>query len=293
VLPDPSSQFNALSTGEIQIASNLTPQDVLRALQDSRFKKLSADSTGMGYDFMVNVTKAPTDDVQVRKALQFATDQSAIVKTLFSGLYEPATSIFTKNTAGYDPSQNMYPHDTNKAGQLLDAAGWKLDSDGLRKRNGKPLTLELINISGFGFDDISTLLQAQFKAVGISTNISDQSFPAVADTYNQGKHNLADFFYYDVDPYFTYALFGCNFIKSGYNWEHYCSTANDNMISKANATGELAARTALYKEIGRQLMDAAVVIPIYDLRNIFVAPTSINGLVFTVNGEPLFQNVSL
>jgi peptide/nickel transport system substrate-binding protein len=247
----------------------------------------------MGYDFMVNVTKAPTDDVQVRKALEFATDQSAIVQTLFKGLYDPATSIFTKNTAGYDPSQNMYPHDNNKAGQLLDTAGWKLGGDGLRRRNGSPLTIELINISGFGFDDISTLLQAQFKQVGISTNISDQSFPAVADTYNQGKHNLADFFYYDVDPYFVYALFGCNFIKSGYNWEHYCSAANDNMIAQANATGDLVARTSLYKEIGRQLMDAAVVIPIYDLRNVFVAPTSIKGLAFTVNGEPLFQGVSL
>jgi ABC-type transport system substrate-binding protein len=128
--------------------------------------------------------------------------------------------------------------------------------------------------------------------VGITTNISDQSFPAVADTYNQGKHNLADFFYYDVDPYFTQALFGCDFIKSGYNWEHYCSPANDNMIAQANATGDLTARTNLYKEIGRQLMDAAVVIPIYDLRNIFVAPAGIKGLAFTVNGEPLFHATS-
>jgi peptide/nickel transport system substrate-binding protein len=293
VLPDPAAQYNALATGEIQIAQSLSSQDVVRALQDARFKKLEADSTGMGYDIMVNVTKAPTDDINVRKALQFATDQSAIVKTLFKGLYQPATSIFTTTTPGYDKSQNMYPHDPAKAAALLDRAGWTKSPDGTRRKGSQALSLEFINITGFGFDDIAQLMQAQFKQVGIATTISSQSFPTVADTYNQGKHNLADFFYYDVDPYFTLALFGCDFIKSGYNWEHYCDNSLDAKINAANATADAKARSDKYKDIGRILMDQAVVIPIYDLRGIFVMPKNVNGLAFTVNAEPVFHAVSL
>jgi peptide/nickel transport system substrate-binding protein len=42
-----------------------------------------------------------------------------------------------------------YPHDPAQAAALLDAAGWKLGSDGLRRDSaGKPLTFELMTTAG-------------------------------------------------------------------------------------------------------------------------------------------------
>lgn len=293
ILPDHSAQFNALSTGEITIAQNLDPQDVAQILQNSAFKKYVATSTGMPYSIMVNAAKAPTNDVRVRQALQYAVDQAAIVKTLFFGLYEPATSIYTRPTPGYAASQHMYRHDPKKAGQLLDAAGWKMGSNGMRAKGSQPLKLEFINISAFGFDGISQLMQAQFQTVGIQTTISDQSFPAVATTYNNGVHNLADFFYYDVSPYFVRAIFGCDEIKTGFNWEHYCNPLLDKMVQQANATVHDAQRYELYQKIGNSLMQAAVIIPIYDQRGVYVGPASMKGAVFTANAILLFHAASV
>jgi peptide/nickel transport system substrate-binding protein len=293
ILPDHAAQFNALTTREITIAQNLNPQDVAQVLQNSAFKKYVATSTGMPYSIMVNAQKAPTNDMRVRRALQYAADQQAIVRTLYFGLYEPATSIFTRSTPGYSPSQHMYPHDPKKAGQLLDQAGWKVGANGMRSKGGRPLKLQFINISGFGFDGISQLLQAQFQAVGIQTSISDQSFPAVATTYNNGAHNLADFFYYDVSPYFVRAIFGCDEIKAGFNWEHYCNPALDRMVAQANAIVHNAQRYKLYQTIGNRLMEAAVIIPIYDQRGVYVGPADMKGIVFTLNAIPLFHAVSI
>ena len=294
ILADPGTRFNALKTGEIQLAPNINPQDIQSIKSDSTFKVYNVASTGMPWNIMVNATKAPTDDPLVRQALEYATDQATIIKTLYFGLYTAADSVYTPLTPGYDPAtQALYKYDPAKAGALLDQAGWTKGSNGMRQKNGQALKLSFINISGFGFDGISQLMQSQFKDVGIAVDISNQSFPAVGDAYNRGDHHLADFFYYDVDPYFTRALFGCDQIAHGFNWEHYCNPDLTAMIDKANATPDNNARTALYKQIGQIIMKAAVIIPIYNSSGLFVGTSSLKGLAFTVNAFPLFHNASM
>jgi peptide/nickel transport system substrate-binding protein len=294
ILADPGTRFNALQTGEIQLAPNINPQDIQTIKTDSHYTVYNVASTGMPWNIMINATKAPTNDPLVRQALEFATDQATIIKTLYFGLYTAADSVYTPLTPGYDPAtQAIYKYDTAKAGQLLDQAGWTKGSDGMRHKNGQAMKLSFINISGFGFDGISQLMQSQFKDVGIAVDITDQSFPAVGDAYNRGDHNLADFFYYDVDPYFTRALFGGDQIAHGFNWEHYDNPDLTALIDKANATADNTARTALYKQIGQTIMQAAVIIPIYNSSGLFVGSSSLKGLAFTVNAFVLFHAASM
>ena len=294
ILADPGTRFNALQTGEIQLAPNINPQDIQTIKSDSRYTVYNVASTGMPWNIMINATKAPTNDILVRQALEYATDQATIIKTLYFGLYTAADSVYTPLTPGYDPAtQAIYKYDPAKAGQLLDQAGWTKGSDGMRHKNGQAMKLNFINISGFGFDGISQLMQSQFKDVGIAVDITDQSFPAVGDAYNRGDHHLADFFYYDVDPYFTRALFGGDQIAHGFNWEHYDNPDLTALIDKANATADNAQRTALYKQIGQTIMQAAVIIPIYNSSGLFVGSSSLKGLAFTVNAFVLFHAASM
>jgi peptide/nickel transport system substrate-binding protein len=294
ILADPGARFNALQTGEIQFAPNLNPQDIANVKASSQYRVYQVPSTGMPWNIMVNAQKPPTDDLNVRKALQYATDQQAIIKTLYFGLHAAADQIFTPITPGYDPSlKGLYSHDPQKAGQLLDQAGWTKGSDGMRQKNGQPMKLNFINISGFGFDGISQLMQSQFRDVGIAVDISDQSFPAVADAYNRGDHHLADFFYYDVDPYFVRTIFGSDQIAHGFNWEHYANPAVDALATKANSTADAATRTGLYKQAARTIMEAAVIIPIYNSDGLFVSTSKLQGVQFSVNAFPLFHNASL
>ncbi|HXI97194.1 MAG TPA: ABC transporter substrate-binding protein [Candidatus Acidoferrum sp.] len=294
ILADPGARFNALQTGEINLAPNINPQDIQSIKSDPKFKVYNVDSTGMPWDIMVNAQKAPTNDPLVRQALEFATDQATIIKTLYFGLYKAADSVYTPITPGYDQAtQAIYKYDKDKAGQLLDQAGWTKGSDGMRQKGGQKMKLSFINISGFGFDGISQLMQSQFKDVGIQVDISDQSFPAVADAYNRGDQHLADFFYYDVDPYFTRALFGGDQIAHGFNWEHYDNPDLTAQIDKANATADNNQRAELYKQVGKTIMEAAVIIPIYNSSGLFVGTSSIQGLAFTVNAFPLFHAVSM
>jgi peptide/nickel transport system substrate-binding protein len=294
ILADPGARFNALQTGEIQFAPNLNPQDVSKVQSSSSYRVYRVSSTGMPWCIMVNAQKAPTSDLNVRKALQYATDQQAIMKTLFFGLHSAADQVFTPSTPGYDPSlKGLYTHDLTKAGQLLDASGWTKGSGGMRQKDGQPLTLNFVNIAGFGFDGVSQIMQSQLKDAGIQVNISDQSFPAVGDTYNRGDQHLADFFYYDVDPYFVRSIFGADQIAHGFNWEHYANPDLDALASKANATADESTRVALYKQANKIIMDAAVIIPIYNSDGLFVSSSSVQGVQFTNNAFPLFHSASV
>lgn len=288
ILPDPSSQANALTTNEIQIAQNLNPGDVTSAVSAGK-RKLTALSSGMPYCIMANAQKPPTDELAVRQAIEFATDNKSIINTLFKGLYAPADSVLTPVTQGYNKDQALYSFNPAKAEQLLDGAGWKKGSGAVRSRGGQPLSLEFVNIANFGFDGISQLMQAQLATVGFHVTITDQAFPAVGTTYNQGKHNLADWFYYDVDPYLFNSVFNSGQIKAGFNWEHYDNKAIDGQIAAANETVDLAARTAKYEAIALTLAQSATIIPIYNLESIVVTQPSVKGIKFSTTGQPLFH----
>ncbi|MEA2530329.1 MAG: peptide/nickel transport system substrate-binding protein, partial [Thermomicrobiales bacterium] len=293
IIPDAATRVNALKTGEVDMAENLPPQDVVGFQGDAGFQVFNASVTGMPYCIMVNAAKAPTDDLKVRQALQFATSQEQIVEALYQGVYEPSHNVFLPTTLGYDESLDaMYSYDPAKAAALLDEAGWVLDGD-VRKKDGQELKLNFVNIANFGFDDISLLLQAQFQEIGIQAEISAESFPTVGETYNRGDHNLADFFYYAVDPYFMRALFNCDQIAAGFNWMHYCNPDLDALVQQGNSTGDAEQRAQIYAQAAKVAMEAAVVIPIYEQRAVFAGKTSIKDLLFSVNGMPYFHDVSL
>jgi peptide/nickel transport system substrate-binding protein len=287
ILPDAKARANALRTGELAIAGAIEPQDAV-SLKSAGFKVTPVDAVGMPYGLFINVDKFPTDDVNVRRALILATDQKQMINTLFDDQYVPATQLLTPNTEGYDETlKTLYSTNLEKANQLLDQAGWKMGSDGVREKDGKKLELQMINIAAFGFDQIAQLLQAQVKKAGFSVKITAESFPTVAATMNAGKQNIGDFFYFDLDARDAlYATLDSTQIKSGFNWAHYSNPKLDALLAKANS--DSSGREQAIKDAQKIAMDDAVFIPLYDLRQLWATNKDVSGVKFTQSGAPLF-----
>jgi peptide/nickel transport system substrate-binding protein len=289
ILTDQSAQMNALTTGEVDIADNLTPQDVTSAL-DSGKTEASAGGTGIPYGYLLNTQLAPTDDVLVRQAIVHAVDSEAIIATLFEGQYDAATSVLTADIPGYVDGSDDYEFDADLSADLLDEAGWELGSDGIREKEGQPLEIQMIDIANYGFDSMSALVQAQLKEVGISAEISQEAYPAVATTYNSGAQNTADFFYWGADPTILVSIFGCDNVGSGFNWALYCDEATDAAMEVANTTGDATERIAAFNDIVSTLNEQAVFIPVYDLKTLLVTD-GIEGISFTIKGIPLYAGI--
>lgn len=80
-------------------------------------------------------------DLKVRKALALAVNRDEILSTIFSKNYPKATSIIASTAIGYVPQEDKLGYDPEKAEALLDEAGFKLGTDGIRARDGQKLVL--------------------------------------------------------------------------------------------------------------------------------------------------------
>jgi peptide/nickel transport system substrate-binding protein len=86
-------------------------------------------------------TPNPTlGDPVVRQAICMAIDRNAMAKNLYGATGDPTIDILTTPTS-FKSSGVTIPFDIAKANQLLDAAGWKKGSDGIRAKNGVPIKL--------------------------------------------------------------------------------------------------------------------------------------------------------
>ncbi len=188
---DASSAFLELRTGDVDLVMGL-PTNMLaqyKKIKDVELRQIAGD--GIFY-IAINVKSPPFDDINVREAVSLAINRKAIVDYLYAGdgriaknflIHSlPAANIPEKYDTRYDPEQ---------AGALLDKAGWKMGPDGVRSKNGKPLTVKLWTRGTSQFKRMSQVLQAQFKAVGINAVISIFDKSTIRDQYKKGLQQLA------------------------------------------------------------------------------------------------------
>ncbi|WP_312446358.1 ABC transporter substrate-binding protein [Lacrimispora sp.] len=119
---------------------------------------VSEKGVPMGNDF--------TSDVRVRRAINIGIDREEMINNVLNGYGSPAYSVCDK-MPWYEPSAKT-EYDPEGAGALLDEAGWKIGSDGIRVKDGKRAELHFLYTAG---DSVRQALAAdtinQLKKLGI------------------------------------------------------------------------------------------------------------------------------
>jgi peptide/nickel transport system substrate-binding protein len=219
-----------------------------------------------------------------------AVNQDQLNTEVQRGVYTAAYNVLTPTTPGYVAANDkMYPYDPAKAMSLLDAAGWKAGSNGIRAKDGQQLSLDIILQSDNGFDLPTAYVVNALKQVGFSSTSSDQPFTTAAATYNEGVQNFSAIFYYDVDPYLLHNLYESDQIKSGFNWSHYDNPAIDAAINNANTITDTAQRTAAYNKITTTLMEAALFLPLWNVSGVYSATSSLKNVHFGPTGYSYYH----
>jgi peptide/nickel transport system substrate-binding protein len=294
IVTDDSGRYNALQSGQLQIAMGLPPNDISAAKQSGTYNQLTVQSIGTPAGLPINVTKAPTDDLRVREAIMYAVDQEKLVKDVLFGVDVAAHSVLTPITPGYSKeSAGLYSYNPAKANALLSQAGWTMGSNGVRTKNGKQLALNVILFSNAGFELPTQFIVSELGKVGFTAKTAVQPFATAQASFNAGQHNLGAFGYYGTDPYLLNIWVNSNAIKSGFNWSHYDNPKVDSMIAKANATADDAARAAMYEQVCMTLMKDAIYLPMWDVNEPFTMAKSVQGLHTTLNGYITFHTATV
>jgi peptide/nickel transport system substrate-binding protein len=142
VVAEPSLRVAAVQSGQADVAYNASPQE-LQSLKEAGLAIATPRYLGFVNGWAINARLAPYDDVRVRQALQVAIDRQEIIDTVYTPDWKRATSFIQSNVPGATDQSARLAYDPDKAGRLLDEAGWVKGRGGIRVKGGKPLTLTL------------------------------------------------------------------------------------------------------------------------------------------------------
>jgi peptide/nickel transport system substrate-binding protein len=207
-----------IQTGEYDYAWNMQVEDeILKRLEQGGKGRANIVSGGNIEHIQLNTTdpwtevdgerssaktKHPTlSDPAVRQALNLLVDRGSVQEEIY-GRTGIATANFVNAPSRFVSKNTKWEFNVDKANQILEAAGWKRGSDGLRAKDGKKLKFVYqTSINNPRQKNQQIVKQACAKAgielelKAITANVFFSSDPANPDTYSH--------FYTDLQMYTT------------------------------------------------------------------------------------------
>ncbi|HJF75658.1 MAG TPA: ABC transporter substrate-binding protein, partial [Brevibacterium linens] len=171
---DTSALAAAVKDGKVSGAA-VPPRSVDQIKGDGQeiFTARTADWRGLTLPSDNPFTKEAT----VRKALNLAIDREKLVDEVLAGHGTPAsTPVGEFYGDAYDPDAE-FDFDLDEAKKLLDEAGWKVGSDGVRAKDGKKAVIDVTYPAGDTVrGDIAAEISAQLEELGVTLEIKGQEW---------------------------------------------------------------------------------------------------------------------
>lgn len=298
VAGESSVRVGTVTSGQAQIARSIPAPDEAQFTGDT-LSLVHAATNGVNNSLSFRFAHAPLNDIKVRQAIIAGIDREAIVSTLFTENYPLATGILAKTALGYTDTSEFYEYDPEKAEQLLDEAGWKPGSDGIREKDGERLSITFNEaLPQPRSKEVVTLIQEQLAELGIEVELfpGDQAAQDEArldaDTI-QVYHSMVGRADYDV---LKSQIFSTN-RNANLNLDTATGTIHDPELDAALAeiasvptSEERAAASAKAQQI---LAEQAYVLPLFEEPQVFGLQASVQGFQTESIGRPSFYDVQL
>ncbi|MCZ8179045.1 MAG: peptide ABC transporter substrate-binding protein [Rhizobium sp.] len=272
VEPEILAQMLAAGKGKIEVAFgtqveriDINPFAVDPSLGDKRSTKEAGPHPALS-------------DPAVRRALSISIDRDILVEAGYGANGRPTCNIL--------PAPDIYvsknvdwclKQDIEGANKLLEDAGWKMGSDGIREKDGVKLSFLYQTSTNSVRQGTQALVKDWWSQIGVAAelrNVSASVFfggdPASPDTFQK--------FYADVqmytnnfdgtDPEKYMASWMCDKIPGpangwqGENIVRYCNPAYDELVKKLGTTSKLEDRAAISIQLNDMLSNDVAQIPL-------------------------------
>jgi len=292
-LTNTTTRINQLKSGEVHMVA-LVPWDKVRELRDVAALRLN-QVVGNGYEHVSLNQKrfAPFADVRVRQALSHAVDRELIVNTLLDSLVTIVNGPIQPLSPAYEPNVRRYAHDPAAARALLEAAGWKAGTDGVRVKDGTRLSFTLITQAGFAIrENVAQTLQQAFREVGAEAKVQLVDGTSISALWFNGNFDaMLHWWQQGADPEITLFFAGDRAPPAGRNINFLSDTALTALLYRSDRTVVESERNELLKTAQRRVADLAPEIPLYNTSKIDAIPKEMQGFTGNPTNAGPFWNV--
>ncbi|ERH54103.1 peptide ABC transporter substrate-binding protein [Ectopseudomonas chengduensis] len=290
ITPEPNVRQQRLKAGDCQIALYPRPVDIPALKADPQLQILELDSLLTAY-IGINTRHPPLDDVRVRQALNLAFDKTAYIRAQYGeGNATPAVAPYPVTLWGHDETLQDWPHDPERARQLLTEAG---HADGFAlsiwtRPGGGPTNPN----PGIG----AQMLQADLAAIGIRSDIRVFEWGELIKRAKNGEHDLVFMGWAgdngDPDNFLTPNL-SCAAAESGENQAGWCDKAFDALITQARREPEQSKRAALYRQALAIFHEQAPWIALAHPKQFAALRKGVEGFVLSPMGSNNYSRVNV
>ena len=187
-MPDPVTRMLALQAGDVDVIFSPS-RESLSALEgrDDIILYPSIPTSHQQLDLNVTGEDPWTilQDPLVREAIGYAVNRQELVEVAWGGFAVESQTLVAQALLGDNSSLiEGYTYDPERSIELLEEAGWlDADEDGIREKDGRPLSLRMVNgwPNAVENGSVPEVLQAQLAEVGIEMEIVPvPDFPTLA-----------------------------------------------------------------------------------------------------------------
>ncbi|MBZ9655252.1 ABC transporter substrate-binding protein [Phyllobacterium lublinensis] len=284
-LPDPATTSAAIEAGTVQVSSFVPLSNIVR-LQKNADIQVIDDPRGSLYAvgavvFEFNLDRERFRDRALRTAFAHSIDRDFIQKNLYYGFATPTESPIPPGLPEWHNADvPKYIFDLEKAENILEEAGYKRNSEGVR--------LKLFN--DYAANNATHLLVAQFirstlAKIGVDLEIRNQDFGQFVNRAYT-KRDFDTIIYHATvgpDPAIGAQRFywSKNF-KPGVafsNAANYSNPEVDRLLEAAGAEIDPARRRQYYNEFQRIVQEDIVRIPVISPRYPLVARANLSNVI--------------
>ncbi|WP_459887358.1 ABC transporter substrate-binding protein [Halostagnicola bangensis] len=273
---DATTRTNLLESGDVDIIYDPAKSRVSSFREDDDIALEAEQSPGSTY-VSINLYNEPTDDAALRQALNHAISQEEIVDSLLEGIGIAAGGpISTVIDWAADEELPSYERDHDAARELVDESSY----------DGEALSCLVEN----DMDDgglIAQRLDSEFDDIGVDIDVEVLEQASLDDRVDSGEFHLRIRGSQSNSPAADYLMWE-NFHSLGISnidrhenegtGLHNLGGAVDELIETGFQSREPDEKETAYVEAQRQIMEEAVVIPLYFQEYVVAADAAIEGI---------------
>ncbi|MBG6183112.1 peptide/nickel transport system substrate-binding protein [Arthrobacter sp. CAN_A214] len=272
IVPEDSTRYGLLRAGQVDALDLMPSVHFDEAESDPDVELILQDRPGNPTNLILNTTRPPFDDPDVRKAFLRSAYVDAGINSVYFGTVTKAGGPLSSTTTFYSPDfEDVYAPDPDEANQLLDDAGWTgRDDDGYRTKDGERLTVHFPytpNSWPTAHQALVTQIQATAKQVGFEVLIENGDAATVSEQGNNFEYDLRADYWNTNTADVLRIVFSSEYTESaGFvaNGSGFRNPELDGILNDALATDDAETREDLYYQAQQIVSDNALQLPLYN-----------------------------